>query len=222
MADSYPLWEKKGRNLQKWIENYRTAGCPYPISTFTLMPRHRDYVVDRTSVKLDAKLLTALNMSNANTTYRSISITQRDEGPPVWWIGRTGPGVIFIDDIFRSKRSDDPYISEFTKAAYKLDFPLDSLQNVFVPNVNKMNTLSCIKKVYKSREGLRYPSSIQQIWEPSSSEFSALLGTGIGKVVAALVLCAWGQGRKRIARIVTFHIDADVHKLYMRFDLEDM
>ncbi|KAJ5694612.1 hypothetical protein N7536_005024 [Penicillium majusculum] len=153
---------------------------------------------------------------------RSISITQRDEGPPVWWIGRTGPGVIIIDNIFRSKRSDDPYISEFTKAAYTFDFPLDSLRNVFVPNVNETNTLSCIKKVYKLREGLRYPSSTHQIWEPSSSEFSALLGTGIGKVVAAFILCAWGQGRKRIARIITFHIDADVHKLYMRFDLEDM
>ncbi|CAI7580805.1 unnamed protein product [Penicillium glandicola] len=215
MAENYPLWENKGRSLQKWIENYRAAGCPYPISTFTLTSRHQDYTVDQKSVHLNAKLLTALHMSNTDTTYRQISITQHDEGPPVWWIGRTGPGVIFIDDIFRSKRSDDPYISEFTKAAYEMHFPLDSLRNVFVPNVNEANTLS-------SRDGLRYPSSTEQTWEPSSSEFNALLGIGIGKVLAAFVLCAWGQGRKRIARIVTFHIGADVHKLYMRFDLEDM
>ena len=222
MADNYSLWEKKGRSLQKWIENHRAAGCPYPISTFTLKPRHPDYTVDRTSVHPDAKLLTALNMSNTNFTFRKISIRQRDEGPPVWWIGRTGPGVIFIDDIFRSKRSDDPYISEFTKAAYKLDFPLDNLRNVFVPNVNEVNTISCIRNGYKSGEGLRYPSSTQQTWEPSSSEFRALLGTGMGQIIAAFVLCAWGQGRKRISRIFTFHIGADVHKLYMRFDLDDM
>ncbi|CAG7964592.1 unnamed protein product [Penicillium nalgiovense] len=221
MADNYPLWEKKGRSLQKWIEKSRASDCPYPISTFTLTPKHRDYIVDRTSVHLDASLLTALNLSNANSTYRQVSITLRDNSPPVWWIGRTGPGVIFIDDVFSSKRSDDPYISEFTKAAYKMDFPLDSLRNVFVPNVNEVNTLSCLRKVYKS-QGLHYPSSTEQTWEPSLSEFNALLGTGIGKIVAAFVLCAWGQGRKRIARIVTFHIDADVHKLYMRFDLEDM
>ncbi|CAP94544.1 hypothetical protein E8E15_002184 [Penicillium rubens] len=221
MADDYHLWEKKGRRLQKWIENYRASGCPYPISTFTLTSKHRDYIVDRTSVHIDLKLPTALNLSNANSTYRQVNIRLRDEGPPVRWIGRTGPGVIFIDDVFRSKRSDDPYISEFTKAAYQMDFPLDSLRNVIVPNVDEVNTLSCLRKVYKS-QGLHYPSSTEQTWEPSLPEFNALLGTGIGKIVAAFVLCAWGQGRKRIARIVASHIGADVHKLYMRFDLEDM
>ncbi|KAJ5514351.1 hypothetical protein N7463_003903 [Penicillium fimorum] len=221
MSDNYIQWIIRGQIQQKWIENCG-AGCWYPISTFFLMPRHQDYTVDRTSVKLDAKLLTVLNMNNANSTYRKISITQRDEGPPVWWIGRTGPGVIIIDDIFRSKRSEDPYISEFTMAVYKMDFPLDSLKKVFVPNVNERNTLSCVKEVYKTRERIRYPSSAEQTWEPSSSEFHALLGIGIGKLIAAFVLCAWGQGKKRIARIVTFHVGADVHKLYMRFDLEDM
>ena len=124
MTDDYRLWEKKGQNLQKWIENPHASDCPFPISTFTLTSRHRDYIVDRTSVHLDAKLHTSLNPSNASSTYRQVSITLRDEGPPVWWMGRTGPGVVFIDDVFRSKRSDDPYISEFTKAAYKMEFPL--------------------------------------------------------------------------------------------------
>ncbi|KAJ5185117.1 hypothetical protein N7491_007011 [Penicillium cf. griseofulvum] len=222
MSEAYLVWEIKGRIMQKWIENKQKLRCPYFVSTFTLTSRHQDYIVNRASVKLDAKLLTALHMNNANSTYRKISITQRDEAPPVWWIGRTGPGVIFIDNIFRSKRSGDPYMSEFTKAAYEMDFPLDSLKYVFGTNVNEKDTLSCVRKVYKTREGLRYPSSTEQIWEPSSPEFQALLGVGIGKVVAGSVLCAWGQERKRIARIVTFHIGADVHKLHMRFDLEDM
>jgi hypothetical protein len=208
--------------MQNLIESKPKLRFPYPISTFTLMTRHQDYTVNRASVKLDAKLLTAFHMNNTNSTYRKISITQRDEGPPVWWIGHTGPGVIFIDDIFRSKRSDDPYMSEFTKAAYEMDFPLDSLKNVFVTNVNEKDTLLCVREVYRTRKELRYPSSTEQTWEPSSPEFHALLGVGIGKVIAAFVLCAWGQERKRIARIVTFHIGADVHKLHMRFDLEDM
>ncbi|KAJ6187506.1 hypothetical protein N7519_002414 [Penicillium mononematosum] len=152
MADDYRLWEKKGRSLQKWIENYCASDCPFPISTFTLTPKHQDYIVDRTSD----------------------SITLRGEGPPVWWIGPTGPGVIFIDDVFRSKRSDDPYISEFTKAAYKMDFRLDSLRNVFVHNVDEVNTLSCLRNVYRS-QGLHYPSGAEQTWKPSSSEFNARL-----------------------------------------------
>lgn len=48
--------------------------------------------------------------------------------------------MIFLDDIFRSKRSDDPYISEFTKAAYQLDFPLNSLRSVIAANINEADT----------------------------------------------------------------------------------
>jgi len=48
--------------------------------------------------------------------------------------------MIFLDDIFRSKRSEDPYISEFTKAAYQLDFPLNSLRSVIAANINEADT----------------------------------------------------------------------------------
>ncbi|KAJ5467539.1 hypothetical protein N7475_005291 [Penicillium sp. IBT 31633x] len=225
MAPHYPLWlEENGHILQNWIENDRALGCPYPISTFTLTRRHPDYAINRASVHLDAGAMIAigLNIDGTSSGYRKISVTNRDDGPPTWWIGRTGPGVVFIDDIFRSTRSEDPYISEYTKAIYKMNYPLDSLRHVVVPNVNEANTISCVREVYKSREGLCYPSNAEQTWEPCSPEYRALLGTAIGKVVGAFVLCSWGQGRKRIVRIVTFHMKSDVHKLYMRFDLDDM
>ncbi|KAJ5774115.1 hypothetical protein N7457_009011 [Penicillium paradoxum] len=225
MTNHYSLSTKeKGEDLQTWIENHHAPGCPYPISEFSLAPRNPDYAIERTPIRLDSGALAALHLDASTETsgYRKISITRQGEGPPTWWIGRIGPGVLFMDDIFRSTRSEDPHISEFTKAAYELDFPLNSLMHVIVPNVNETDTLSCVKRVYKSHEVIRYPWSEEQTWEPCSSGYKALLGTGIGKIVGAFVLCSWGQGRKRISRIVTFHVKSDVHKLYMRFDLEDI
>ena len=77
MDAKFPQWAKKGQNLQKWIESAREPGCPYPKSTFTLTytPKHPDYFIDSKSVKLNTKLLTALNISNDGSTYREISIT---------------------------------------------------------------------------------------------------------------------------------------------------
>ncbi|CAG7943373.1 unnamed protein product [Penicillium olsonii] len=222
MTSASSPWGEKGRALQRWIEENQ-SGCPYPKSTFTLTYKSRDYFVVASRKKLDEKLLTALKIKNPKYAYHNISIRQRDthSHAPVWWIGRTAPGMILLDDIFRSKRSEDPYISEFTKAAYQLEFPLDSLKSVVVINVNEKDTVECIRRMYKS-QGIRYPWSTQHTWRSWTPEGQALLGTGIGKVLGAFVLCAWGQGRKRISNIVTFHMDCDIHKLHMRFELEDM
>ena len=71
-------------------------------------------------------------------------------------------------------------------------------------------------------EGLPYPFSEQGIWDPRLREFDALLGTKMGKTVAAFILCAWGQGVKRIARIVIFYDGEYLQRLNMRFDIEDI
>jgi hypothetical protein len=55
-----------------------------------------------------------------------------------------------------------------------------------------------------------------------SFQFNAILGTPIGRVVASLVLGAYGQGVKRIARIVTFQTGYFNEILELRFDIEDI
>ncbi|KAJ5383125.1 hypothetical protein N7517_001036 [Penicillium concentricum] len=67
--------------------------------------------------------------------------------------------------------------------------------------------------IYPSRIGLSYPSAKTQTWNRSSPEFSAIMGTPVG---------TYGQGVKRIARIATFHTALDLHKLHIRFDIEDV
>ncbi|CAG8359754.1 unnamed protein product [Penicillium salamii] len=177
MTFTSPPWEQRGRILQRWIEG-RQSGCPYPKSVFTLTYKSRDYLIVAKREKLNAKLLASLQIENINSTYHNISVTQRNVSAPTWWIGRTAPGMVIVDDIFRSKRNDDSYISEFTKAVYQLEFPLNTLKSVVVANINEKDTVHCARhQVYKSLR-LQYPSQTQHIWNSSSHEFQALLGTG--------------------------------------------
>jgi hypothetical protein len=86
MVAEFSPWETKGQALQRWIENAHESDCPCPKSAFTLTykPEHPVYVNDSKPVQLNAKLLTTLNVSNDDSAYRNISITQRGESPPTW------------------------------------------------------------------------------------------------------------------------------------------
>ncbi|CAI7647676.1 unnamed protein product [Penicillium discolor] len=170
-------------------------------------PQPEDYSVAHGTVWLDSTWDTWIYPADLPVELNKIEIENR-QGPPVGWEGRTGRGVVFLDWIRRSKRSTAPHISEFTKAAYEMDFPLESLQYVFVTDISETDTVQCIHD-----EG---------IWDPRSREFDALLGTRMGKTVAAFILCAWGQGIKRIARIVTFYDGEYLQRLNMRLDIEDI
>ncbi|CAG8885958.1 unnamed protein product [Penicillium egyptiacum] len=218
----YSPWEEKGRSLRKWIECYHEPGCPYPRSTFSITcnPQPPEYSVAHEAVWLDSTWDTWIYPLDLPDELNKIEIANR-QGPPVGWEGRTGRGVVFVDWIRRSRRSTAPYMSEFTKGAYEMDFPLNTLRYVFVTDISETDTVQCIRdKVYRS-EGLPYPSNDQVVWTPSR-EYDTLLGTTMGKIVAAFILCAWGQGRKRIARIVTFHDGEYLQRLNMRFDVEDI
>lgn len=219
----YSPWEERGRTLRRWIERRNQSRCPYPLSTFAVThdPQPQDYSVAHGTVWLDSAWDTWIYPLDKPVKLNKIEIENR-QGPPVGWEGRTGRGVVFLDWIRRSKRSTAPHISEFTKAAYEMDFPLESLKYVFVTDISETDTVQCIRNELCKSEGLPYPFSEQGIWDPRLREFDALLGTKMGKTVAAFILCAWGQGVKRIARIVIFYDGEYLQRLNMRFDIEDI
>ncbi|KAJ5306777.1 hypothetical protein N7508_005792 [Penicillium antarcticum] len=159
------------------------------------------------------------NVINAESKYRDIEIMNRC-GSPVNWCGRTGPGVIFIDNVYRSHNSSHiPHMSDFTKVAYEMDFPLSTLKHVFINGIINEDTVPCVRyEIYRSITPYEYPSKEPLIWHLGTAEFDTLLGTGIGKMAAAFILCAYGRGKKRIIRIVTFHTE-DFWNLNMRFDI---
>ncbi|KAJ5769919.1 uncharacterized protein N7511_001970 [Penicillium nucicola] len=220
--DLHP-WEEKGKTLQNWLEGSGETKCPYPKSTLDLTWRshQQDFLVKQKPKPLKLALRNALEISEPYSTFQSIEINQRNEGPAIWWIGRVGQGMIIVDEMFRSTRSEDPFMSELTKAAYQRAFSLDTLKSVVVAEINQRDTLQAVNHVYKSQR-LSNPSDVQHTWYPSSPEYQILLGTGVGRVVAAFVLCAYGQRAKKIVSIVTFFMSSDVHKLYIRFEVDEI
>ncbi|CAG8089761.1 unnamed protein product [Penicillium salamii] len=229
----YPEFQPKGRMLRKWMGCPHRPGCTVAMSTLSFEHINSDaawFVAQNTQ-----KLTRAWNrrmkhlglpsehrdLCDSRSQYRTVQIINSDahQKDRVQWIGRCGPGVIFIDNIFREPGARAPHISELTKVAYEIDLHLSSLRYVFVTNILNESTVWCIRhNVYESIVPYQYPSREPRIWSLGSPEFDALLGTDIGKTVASFVLGSFGQGQKHVARIVTFHTQR-LQKLNMRFDI---
>lgn len=134
------------------------------------------------------------------------------------WIGRIGPGVIFIEDIVRVPNFGGPQISELTQAVYTDSFRIDSLKYVFVMDIANKITRDLIQtQIYSQQNGLSWPDSTLRIWEYGTPEYQALLGTPLGKSVAALLLGAFARGTRRIARIASWEVHGCAQ---LRFDIE--
>ncbi|CAG8878607.1 unnamed protein product [Penicillium nalgiovense] len=210
MAPKYPEFEPWGETFRRWMECADEPGCYIPRTTLTvagLDPTLWHVVSSPKPLTLEwvswAGIfgLTLDDPASDQTMYLDQSVL-KIKGEYTYWMGRIGPGVIFIDNIKRAKDPRNFYMSEFTKAVYESHFPLESL------------------KGYLRVPGLGFPPKEPQTWVSPSPEFCGILGTPIGKVVAAFVLCAYGQGVKRIPRIVTFH--TSMAGLNLRFDIEDV
>ncbi|CAI7581532.1 unnamed protein product [Penicillium glandicola] len=231
MAPKYPEFQPQGNSLRLWMEHADEPRCPIPRTTLTVsdidpkvwhvlsnpefLADEWEYWADIFGLSVDYPAI------NPEPLYRFQSVI-KIKGEFTFWIGRTGPGVIFMDNIKRSQDPTNFYMSEFSKAFYESHFPLESLKYVFVTTVVQPETVPFIRdRIYKSRE-LRFPPKEPQTWESPSPEFCGILGTPIGKVVAAFVLCAYGQGVRRIPRIVTFHTGEDWSEYNIRFDIEDV
>ncbi|KAJ5185070.1 hypothetical protein N7491_007059 [Penicillium cf. griseofulvum] len=231
MAPKYPEFEPQGNSLRLWMERADEPRCPISRTTLTLSdidPEFWHVVSNPVSLTDDWALLSDTSdltvdvpVSIQEPIYRFQSVI-RIKGEFTFWIGRTGPGVIFMDNIRRSQDPMSFYMSEFAKAVYESHFPLESLKYVFVTTIIQKETLSFIRNCIYPREGLGFPPKEPQTWESPSPEFCGILGTPIGKVVAATVLCTYGQGVKRIPRIVTFHTGENRCEYNLRFDIEDV
>ncbi|OQD63237.1 hypothetical protein PENPOL_c010G03065 [Penicillium polonicum] len=133
------------------------------------------------------------------------------------WIGRTGPGVIFLELLQRNRDSGDPFMSELIKAAYERDFDLDTLRYVCVVDIENNDTSEYIEEhIYKPEanigdQGVIYPSE--------AMIFKGMLGTKFGKMVSYFLLGAYGQGVKHITQIHVFRAD---NAYQIQFKIEDV
>ncbi|KAJ5788563.1 hypothetical protein N7457_003553 [Penicillium paradoxum] len=222
MAETNPELEQAGRQLERWIEDADEPGCPYPKCTFQIPPQPSDWVLRKTAVTLEPTHQTWAVPLGLPTRVYHIEMSN-EEHEAMEWDGHTGEGLIMVDWIFRSNDGNPPHVSECTQAVYQMDYPIDSLRYIVFTKIIESCTVPCVRQVYASRGMMQYPppSAEPQTWTPPSPEYYALLGTKIGSIAAALVLGAWGQGRRRIARIVTFQPEL-THNIDMRFDIEEI
>jgi hypothetical protein len=136
------------------------------------------------------------------------------------WIGRTGPGVIFLESINRVNNSPNPPVSEISKALYEVDNDIDSLKYVYAVDVRNNETRAfVIQKLYTPEHGLDPTNPAMHEWMYDTPEYQGLLGTRIGKTVSYLVLNSFEPGTHRISKIVTMGSSPD--KLHLRFDIEN-
>jgi hypothetical protein len=211
------------------MERADEPSCPISKTTLTISaidPELWHVVSNPVSLTDDWELLSDtfdlmvdIPASIREPVYRSQSVL-RIKGEFTYWMGRTGPGVIFMDNIRRSQDPTSFYMSEFAKAVYESHFPLESLKYVFVTTIIQEETVSFIRDCIYPRDRVGFPKE-PQTWDSPSPEFCGILGTPIGKVVAATVLCTYGQGVKRIPRIVVFHTGEQC-EYNLRFDIEDV
>ncbi|OOQ88743.1 hypothetical protein PEBR_11258 [Penicillium brasilianum] len=138
---------------------------------------------------------------NENDTYLGTS-----------WVGLAKEGVLFVERIARKDLG--PYASELGIMAYERVAALSTLKTMFVANIVNQETRPVARTI---RRGAEFKT-----FERGSPEFRALLGTGIGRVVAYTVLGAFGQGVKRVSKISLWWIGPRGDSLQMRFDIEDV
>lgn len=236
MDFKYPEFEPYGAKLIRWMENADEPGCPVPLTTLATwtLPHPMDWDIDHDREWLSPDRnasIVGLGLPIGYSIPASLHPTEspyirhsiiKTEGGITALVGTIGPGVLFVYSIRRYQESNDPYMSELAKISYETHFPLHEVKYIFMNEVQEAATEPFIEeRIYPSREGARYPSAEPQIWGYSSPEFTAIMGTPIGKVVGSFILGSFGQGFKRVARIVTFQSGICLHRLDMRFDIED-
>ncbi|KAJ5130266.1 uncharacterized protein N7515_006305 [Penicillium bovifimosum] len=238
MALTYPKeYEPHGDRLRRWMEDANEPGCPILRSSLTI-PDNKSVISDQEwYINSDPFYLAddwALWAQSVGLPFDGLAVDESlSQGPSYYnqsiikflgsyacWIGRTGPGVIFIDNIKRDRGSTDPHMSEYAKAFYEMNFDLASLKYVVVTTIVEKETRPFLNHLYESR-GLFLSLKEECTWEAPSAEFCGILGTPIGKMVGALILGAYGQGVKRIARIMNIRIGEDYSAYNLRFDIED-
>ncbi|KAJ5200479.1 hypothetical protein N7491_008715 [Penicillium cf. griseofulvum] len=132
----------------------------------------------------------------------------------------TAAGVIILRNVVRY---DGPWWSHVALAQYHIHFAQDALRHVYLENVVNPDTRDFIHTIWAKTQppnslGFdRSPASVNQVtWAYDTPEYKAILGTELGKGVAAIVLSAFPRGTRRIARVVVWRNII----VQIRFDIE--
>ncbi|KAJ5137536.1 hypothetical protein N7526_003769 [Penicillium atrosanguineum] len=220
----YGRLQEAGLLRLQWIEHPSVSDCPIFKSTLTFDAFHQ--MIPSGNVRTEniasdmEDYIVGLGLPNEfvehveESVYRAFDYTSvRGE---MQWVGRTGPGVIFLE-VLESKKGF-PHISDITLAFYKRDFPIDTLKYIFVCIVVQPETLNFVRDLLYPANSIPWPNDKPQAWSLGTPEYEALLGTRIGKMVAYTVLGGFNRGTRRIKQILSWPTAQGFVNL--RFDIE--
>ncbi|OQD73931.1 hypothetical protein PENDEC_c013G00987 [Penicillium decumbens] len=233
----YTDFQETGVKCQRWIDNHWARRCPILKSNLTfsdlqtggwqIKPNDTDMIEEVLMDAIEQGLPNEKDHVAREKNYHGYHLSKPmttapgEERKEDKWMGRTGPGVIFLEDIQRIYQSPNPPISEISKAVYQVDNAIETLKHVYVVNVLNCETRPfVIKELYHPEHRLSWPSTVTAEWVYDTPEYQGILGTRIGKTVAYLVLNAFDKGTHRISKIVT--IPGEWGRLHLRFDIEEV
>lgn len=217
---SFREFQEEGALCQAWITNPNIP-CPIGMSQLTSLS---DLDEDSWDINTHPNGLphsyNSVQMQDLNVPNQRYHLTTAemysDNGDTeLSFKGQAGQGVLFIEDVMRSKRSTGPWISEISKVVYEDHFALDTLRHVFVTNISNSET----KAFVDARLNL---GKEEKVWESDAPQFQEILGTRIGKIVAYLLLGAFPRGTRKISRIAMWTTGHQVKCIHSRFDIEEI
>lgn len=228
----YGRLQVHGYQRRQWIADPSVPHCnvnPCTLDISTLKTRypfeHAPRQVSTLGIEFDPQMR-SLGIISPNDPPENLPWTLVIRHDDLVWMGNTHKGMIMLRVIARKDQgSGTPQISEVSHALYTRNFPIDTLNYIFVEMIANQETRAFLSNVlYTAAYSLdRLPHSPHS-WDYATPEYDALLGTPIGKIAAAIVLGAFPRGTRRIGRIVTWnslwsvgHNNLFVH---MRFDIE--
>jgi hypothetical protein len=233
----YGQREISGELRQRWIDNANEPNCPiqplnFEYKTLTHARNwserwHTDFNHRGPRPPIFQVDLANCNLPTGDADYHDAKITKksvvphptRDRGTNLYHF-TTAAGVIIVRNV---ERYDGPWWSHVALAQYNIHFAQNALRHVYAENVVNEDTSDFIHAIWAKTQPPnspvfnRSPASVNQVsWAYDTPEYKAILGTDLGKGVAAVVLLAFPRGTRRIARVVVWRNII----LQMRFDIE--
>ncbi|KAJ5903043.1 hypothetical protein N7504_005426 [Penicillium tannophilum] len=221
--DRWGRRERRGFRFQRWLEHADTPGDPCPVQPIEIVADDVARLCDHEPLDLtlppnvarDAQRLGLIR--NVDIKAKFVEVTQ-----PVQASGEPQQS--------NNWQLRGLHTSEIMAVVYGyLCLGMGSLRSIYYSKVANPSDLRFVARIYQElnllpteEEPDRETHLQPQEWKHGSSEYRALLGTYMGRVVVYMILGAC-PGRFKISRIVTWYTEdeeEDTTILQMRFDLE--
>ncbi|KAJ5649856.1 uncharacterized protein N7484_003579 [Penicillium longicatenatum] len=218
---SFSTYQQSGVERAYYLDGVWSPNPPTAMSRLTLQHlQHQGWSVSREAIRLPRRYHSRVDRVRIplNGPFYSTEIVRTDVYGE--WKGVIGPGMVIIETVYRTGRTNLPYSSQLTKAAYEACSPLAGLRYVFMENVVNDDTLEFVRNfIYTEPEYITLETiseAKRKSFQMGTPQYYGLLGTEMGRIVTYLLLDSFRPGYRRIGKITTWF---ERYNLQLRFDV---